>query len=122
MQGHSPWLIHDQSHYIEVLQGAIFVKQNMKFGLILGWLAVLKKQLGQLTATLETDFFHVFMSKKIEHLKKNIVEFALKSRIISFTKFFLTFFFDFILQKNRLHIHNLLCIALLETPSFATSI
>ena len=43
MQGHSTWLMHDQSHNIEVLQGAIFMKQNMKFGLILGRLAILKK-------------------------------------------------------------------------------
>ena len=43
MQGHSPWLMHDQSHHIEVLQGAIFMKQNMKLGLILGRLAILKK-------------------------------------------------------------------------------
>ena len=47
MQGHSTWLMHDQSHNIEVVQGAIFMKQNMKFGLILGRLAILKK-MGQL--------------------------------------------------------------------------
>ena len=27
----------DQSHYIEVAQGAIFMEQNMRFGNILGW-------------------------------------------------------------------------------------
>jgi hypothetical protein len=30
-----------QSHYIEVTQGVIFMEQNMRFGLILGWLAIL---------------------------------------------------------------------------------
>ena len=33
-----------QSHYIEVLQGDIFMEQNMRFGLILGQLAILKKK------------------------------------------------------------------------------
>ena len=38
-----------QSHYIEVAQGAIFMEQNMRFGLILGRLAILKrKNLGRL--------------------------------------------------------------------------
>ena len=36
-----------QSHYIEVMQGAIFMEHNMRFGLILGRLAVLKKKLGR---------------------------------------------------------------------------
>ena len=34
------------SHYIEVAQGTIFMEQNMRFGLILGWLAILKFTLG----------------------------------------------------------------------------
>ena len=33
----------NRSHYINVLQGAIFMEQNMRFWLILGWLAILKK-------------------------------------------------------------------------------
>ena len=38
-------IITDQcSHYIEVAQGAILMEQNMRFGLILGWLAILKKK------------------------------------------------------------------------------
>ena len=37
---------HYQSHYIEVTQGAIFMEQDMRFGLILGWLAILKKKIG----------------------------------------------------------------------------
>ena len=32
-----------QSHYIEVTQGDIFMEQKMRFGLVLGWFAVLKK-------------------------------------------------------------------------------
>ena len=33
-------------YYIEVAQGAIFMEQNMKFGLILGRLAIMKKKIG----------------------------------------------------------------------------
>ena len=32
-----------QSHYIEVAQGDIFMEQKMRFGLVLGRLATLKK-------------------------------------------------------------------------------
>ena len=32
----------DQNHYIEVVQGIIFMEQNRRFGLILGLLATLK--------------------------------------------------------------------------------
>ena len=39
----------NQSHYIEVAQGTIFMEQNMRFGLILGRLAIMKKKvLGRL--------------------------------------------------------------------------
>ena len=34
----------NQSHYIEVAQGTIFMEQNMRFGLILGRLAIMKKK------------------------------------------------------------------------------
>ena len=37
-----------QSHYIEVAQGDIFMEQNMRFGLILGRLTILKKNGGRL--------------------------------------------------------------------------
>ena len=37
--------VFDQSHRIEGI-GAIFMEQNMRFGLILGRLAILKKKLG----------------------------------------------------------------------------
>ena len=40
-----------QSHYIEVAQGAVFMEQKMRFGLILGWLAILKKKLGRFWTT-----------------------------------------------------------------------
>ena len=33
---------------IEVAQGVIFMEQNMRFGLILGQLTILKKKLGRL--------------------------------------------------------------------------
>ena len=32
-----------QSHYIEIAQGDIFMEQKMRFGLVLGRLAILKK-------------------------------------------------------------------------------
>ena len=37
-----------KSHYIEVAQGDIFMEQKMRFGLVLGRLAVLKKKLGSI--------------------------------------------------------------------------
>ena len=37
-----------QIHYVEVAQGAIFMEQNMRFELILGRLAILKKKWGRL--------------------------------------------------------------------------
>ena len=47
---HFGWqiMVPMQSHYIEVVQGAIFMEQNMIFGLILDRLAILKKKLGGL--------------------------------------------------------------------------
>ena len=38
------WHYDKQSHYKEVAQGDIFVKQKMRFGLVLGQLAILKKK------------------------------------------------------------------------------
>ena len=66
-----------QSQYIEVAKGAIFMEQNMRFGLILGLLAILKKNLGWLWATFEAVFF------MFSWAKKKIVLSALKSCIIS---------------------------------------
>jgi hypothetical protein len=42
------YLVSTQSHYIEVAQGAIFMEQNMRFGLILGRLVILKENGGRL--------------------------------------------------------------------------
>ena len=39
-------IVSRQSHNIEVVQGAIFMEQNIRVGLILGRLAILKKQCG----------------------------------------------------------------------------
>jgi hypothetical protein len=41
--GFQAWCTSSQSYYIEVAQGAILMEQNMRFGLILGRLAILKK-------------------------------------------------------------------------------
>ena len=35
----------NQSHYIEVAQGDIFIEQKMRFGLVWGRLAILKKKI-----------------------------------------------------------------------------
>ena len=45
--GHSDY-IHLQIHYIEVVQGDIFMEEIMRFGLVLGQLAIPKKNWGQL--------------------------------------------------------------------------
>ena len=39
--------------------------QNLRFGLILGWLAILKKRLGR-----RFFFFYVFMGKNISFIKE----------------------------------------------------
>ena len=46
-----------QSHYIEVEQGVIFMEQNMRFGMILDRLAVLKKNWAIKYASYEGVFF-----------------------------------------------------------------
>ena len=56
------WIIatesYRQSHYREVLRWEIFMEQELRFGLDLGRLAVLKeKGLGPLWATFEGGFF-----------------------------------------------------------------
>ena len=63
---------YNQSHYKECMQGAIFMKQNMKFGLILGRLAILKKKLGELWATFEASFFMFSWAKKNKDKIENI--------------------------------------------------
>ena len=72
----APWVFAispGQSHYIEVVQRAIFMEQNMRFGLILGRLAILKKKLGTIMSNFLGRFFHVFMGKKISFFFKNTV-------------------------------------------------
>ena len=68
---------HRQSHYREVPRWEIFMGQELRFGLSLGLLAVLKKK-----ATLEGVFFMFSGSKKkFYNFLKNIVASTLKSCI-----------------------------------------
>ena len=71
--------IDDQSHYIEVMQGDIFMEQKMTYGLVLGRLAILKKKLGADYEQLLRVFFHVFRGKKNLIFFVNIVASALYS-------------------------------------------
>ena len=54
----------DQSHYIEVVQGDIFMEQTMRLGLVLGWLAILKK-IGADYEQLLKVFFSGFLAQKM---------------------------------------------------------
>ena len=54
-------IVSRQSHNIEVAQGAIFMEQNIRFGLILGRLAILKKKLGANYEQLLRAFFLIWM-------------------------------------------------------------
>ena len=47
---------YQQGHYIEVVQGVIFMEQNMRFALILGRLAILKKRWTNYEQLLRLDF------------------------------------------------------------------
>jgi hypothetical protein len=66
---------YNQSHYIEVAQGAISIEQKLDFGLVMGQLAILKKKLGPIMSIFWGCFFHVFVGS---------LAFALKSCMISF--------------------------------------
>ena len=55
---------YDQSHYIEIAQGTIFMEQNMRFGLILGQLAKLKKNWAIKYANFEDGLFKFSWAKK----------------------------------------------------------
>ena len=58
------YLFHfEQSPYIEVEQGDIFMEQKMRFGLVLGRLAILKKNCADYEQ-LFRQFLHVFRGKK----------------------------------------------------------
>jgi hypothetical protein len=50
-----------QSHYREVQRWEIFMEQELRFGLDLGRLALLKKKMSNFSGR----FFHVFIVKKI---------------------------------------------------------
>ena len=54
----------NQSHYIEVAQGAIFMEQKIRFGLVLGRLAILKKKLEADYEQLLRVFFSGFLGQK----------------------------------------------------------
>ena len=56
--------IRDQSHYIEVALGDIFMEQKMRFELVLGRLAILKKKLGVNYEQLLRVFFLRFHGQK----------------------------------------------------------
>ena len=65
------WDRENQSHYREVLRWEIFMEQELRFGLDLGQLALLKKiDLGQLWATFWAGFssFHGLKTNKIKTL------------------------------------------------------
>jgi hypothetical protein len=62
-----------QGHYIEVAQSAIFMEQNMRFGLILGRLAILKKKFWADYDQLLGPFFFIFSlaNKMFKFFEKN---------------------------------------------------
>ena len=82
-----------QSHYIEVVEGVIFMQQKMKFGLILGWLAVLKK-IGNDYKQLLRAFFFMFYSANI-FFSENITASPLQSCIKCLLH---TYFLEFVLH------------------------
>ena len=102
-----------QSHYIDVAQGAIF----MRFWA--GW-QYWKNQFGPIMSNFWGRFFHVFVGKKMIYFLKHCSVYTKKLHNI----FFLEYFFNFVWffwAKNRLNIHNQLCITLLDTPPCTTS-
>ena len=80
--------LKEECLYIEVAKGAIFMEQNMRFGLILGLLAILKKNLGRLWATFEAVFFMFSWAKK-----KDCIVRTKKLHYLSFIKFLFLIFF-----------------------------
>ena len=64
-----------QSHYIEVAQGDIFIEQKMRFGLVLGQLAILEKNRADYEQLLRAVFFMFSWAKE----KKSFVASSLKS-------------------------------------------
>ena len=62
-------MCHTQSHYRKVPWWEIFMEQGLKFGLDLGRLALMRKQIWADNEQLLKPVFHVFMGKKIKTLK-----------------------------------------------------
>ena len=106
-----PIIFCDQSHYIEVAQGDIFMEQKMWFGLVLGRLAILKKKVWadyeQLLRTVfscfrvQNFFFWKCCTVRTEKLhninlrKKKIKFFFLKFILCNFLVRTLQYFFKF---------------------------
>ena len=53
-----------QSHYREVTRWEISIKKYLRFGMVLGLLAILKKYLDRLLTTFQSIFFMFFRGKK----------------------------------------------------------
>ena len=103
-------IAYRQSHYIEVTQGAIFMEQNMRFGLILGRLAMLKKK------SWGADYEQLLMAISSCFQGQNKIYIYFKYRSVCTKKLHNIYYFDFFWQKDKLNIHNQLCSALLKTP------
>ena len=90
------------------------MEQNMRFGLLLSQLEILKKKLGPIISKFFGErFFYVFRVKKV---------FYKYCSTKSFYKTFFEFFSNSFLAPNGLNIHNQFFLALLETPPCTTSI
>ena len=63
-----------QSHHIEVVQGDIFMVQKIRFGLVLGRLAILKKRRADYEQLLRVFFFMFSGAKKIIYISKKVLE------------------------------------------------
>ena len=72
---------YNQSCYIEVVQGDIFTEQKMRFRLVLGWLAVLKKKVWVDYEKCLRAVFQVLMAKKTLDFFSNIAVSSLKTCI-----------------------------------------
>ena len=96
--GHSAF-IHIQIHHIEVAQGNIFMEQIIRFGLVLGQLALMKKNWGRLGATFENNFFMFSWAKKnnffffkycsVRNKKLHNISFIIFVNFLLFFQFFL---------------------------------
>ena len=49
-------------HYIESVESVMFMEQNMRFGEVLGWFTILKKNWGHKVGNFSGCFLNVFMS------------------------------------------------------------